>query len=185
VLVEVCASPDEQFVRYTRGVTQPPILLGTSSFTASGWAGSFYPKWMRPAGRTPTSLDPSSTSPPRKVKPRSQPQPFSQGSVGSSNSSEILARIVQAVAVLVVNLRPTRREVFVHVNFRAINPRSRIERPLSVPICVPVMPRTLSKSFRDTKHSRTVPSRRSRKITAVPRRSLNLFGPFKGLRTCP
>jgi len=30
-------------------VTLPPILLGTSSFTASGWAGSFYPKGMRPA----------------------------------------------------------------------------------------------------------------------------------------
>ena len=26
-----------------------PILLGTSSFAASGWAGSFYPKGMRPA----------------------------------------------------------------------------------------------------------------------------------------
>jgi len=25
------------------------MLLGTSSFTASGWAGSFYPKGMRPA----------------------------------------------------------------------------------------------------------------------------------------
>ena len=30
-------------------MTLPPILLGTSSFTASGWAGSFYPKGMRPA----------------------------------------------------------------------------------------------------------------------------------------
>jgi uncharacterized protein YecE (DUF72 family) len=30
-------------------VTLPPILLGTSSFTASGWAGSFYPKGMRAA----------------------------------------------------------------------------------------------------------------------------------------
>ena len=29
-------------------MTLPPILLGTSSFTASGWAGSFYPKGMRP-----------------------------------------------------------------------------------------------------------------------------------------
>ena len=36
-------------LRYTRGVNLPPILLGTSSFTASGWAGSFYPKGMRPA----------------------------------------------------------------------------------------------------------------------------------------
>jgi uncharacterized protein YecE (DUF72 family) len=26
-----------------------PILLGTSSFTAAGWAGSFYPKGLRPA----------------------------------------------------------------------------------------------------------------------------------------
>jgi uncharacterized protein YecE (DUF72 family) len=30
-------------------VNLPPILLGTSSFTASGWAGSFYPKGMRRA----------------------------------------------------------------------------------------------------------------------------------------
>jgi uncharacterized protein YecE (DUF72 family) len=36
-------------LRYTRGVTLPPILLETSSFTASGWAGSFYPKGMPPA----------------------------------------------------------------------------------------------------------------------------------------
>jgi uncharacterized protein YecE (DUF72 family) len=27
----------------------PPVLLGTSSFTASGWQGVFYPKGMRPA----------------------------------------------------------------------------------------------------------------------------------------
>jgi uncharacterized protein YecE (DUF72 family) len=30
-------------------VNLPPIFLGTSSFTVSGWAGSFYPKGMRPA----------------------------------------------------------------------------------------------------------------------------------------
>jgi uncharacterized protein YecE (DUF72 family) len=30
-------------------VSHPPILLGTSSFTASGWEGSFYPKGMRSA----------------------------------------------------------------------------------------------------------------------------------------
>jgi hypothetical protein len=30
-------------------VNHPPILLGTSSFTAAGWNGSFYPKGMRPA----------------------------------------------------------------------------------------------------------------------------------------
>ena len=36
-------------VRYTVPVSDAPILLGTSSFTASGWAGSFYPKGMRPA----------------------------------------------------------------------------------------------------------------------------------------
>jgi hypothetical protein len=29
--------------------------------------------------------------------------------------------------------------VFVHVNLRTINPCSRVERPLSIPICVPVM----------------------------------------------
>jgi len=60
-------------------------------------------------------------------------------SVRSSNSTKILAPIVQAVAVLVVNLRPTRTEVFVHVNLRTINPCSRVERPLSIPICVPVI----------------------------------------------
>jgi hypothetical protein len=36
-------------LRYTLGVIHPPILLGTSSFTATGWQGSFYPKGMRPA----------------------------------------------------------------------------------------------------------------------------------------
>jgi uncharacterized protein YecE (DUF72 family) len=30
-------------------VIHPPILLGTSSFTAAGWQGSFYPKGIRPA----------------------------------------------------------------------------------------------------------------------------------------
>ena len=39
---------------------------------------------------------------------------FSQGSVGSSNSTKILATIVQAVAVLMVNVRQMRTEVFVH-----------------------------------------------------------------------
>jgi uncharacterized protein YecE (DUF72 family) len=29
-------------------VNLPPILLGTSSFTATGWQGSFYPKGLRP-----------------------------------------------------------------------------------------------------------------------------------------
>jgi hypothetical protein len=57
----------------------------------------------------------------------------------ASNSTEILACIVQAVAVLVVNLRPMRTEVFVHLNSRTINPCSRVERPLFIPIYVPVM----------------------------------------------
>src|SRR6266404_5990316 len=35
--------------RYTLVVNRPPILLGTSSFTASGWDGVFYPKGMRSA----------------------------------------------------------------------------------------------------------------------------------------
>jgi uncharacterized protein YecE (DUF72 family) len=30
-------------------VNRTPILLGTSSFTASGWNGSFYPRGMRPS----------------------------------------------------------------------------------------------------------------------------------------
>ena len=30
-------------------MNHPPILLGTSSFTATGWQGSFYPKGLRPA----------------------------------------------------------------------------------------------------------------------------------------
>src|SRR5258707_11480790 len=34
---------------YTLRVNHPPILLGTSSFTASGWDGVFYPKGMRSA----------------------------------------------------------------------------------------------------------------------------------------
>ena len=34
---------------YTLRVTHPPILLGTSSFTAAGWDGTFYPTGMRSA----------------------------------------------------------------------------------------------------------------------------------------
>ena len=34
---------------YTLDVNPPPILLGTSSFTASGWDDVFYPKGMRSA----------------------------------------------------------------------------------------------------------------------------------------
>ena len=34
---------------YTLRVSLPPILLGTSSFTATGWERSFYPKGMRAA----------------------------------------------------------------------------------------------------------------------------------------
>jgi uncharacterized protein YecE (DUF72 family) len=30
-------------------VTQAPILLGTSSFTATGWNGSFYPRGTKPS----------------------------------------------------------------------------------------------------------------------------------------
>jgi hypothetical protein len=52
---------------------------------------------------------------------------------------KILAPIVEAVAVRVVDLLPARTEVFVHVNFRTINPWSRVRRPLSIPICAPVM----------------------------------------------
>jgi hypothetical protein len=47
-----------------------------------------------------------------------------EGSAGSSNPTKILAPIVQAVAVRVVNLLATRTEVFVHVNVRTINPCS-------------------------------------------------------------
>ena len=57
----------------------------------------------------------------------------------TSNSTEILASIVQAVAVLVVNLRPIRTEVFVHLNLCTVNPCNRVGRPLSILICVPVM----------------------------------------------
>ena len=56
-----------------------------------------------------------------------------------SNSTEILVPIVQAVAVLVLGLRPTRTKTFVHVNFRTINPCSRVKRFLAIPIYVPVM----------------------------------------------
>jgi uncharacterized protein YecE (DUF72 family) len=49
----LCTAPNPstdvlRVLRYTRRVNLAPILLGTSSFTASGWAGSFYPKGMRP-----------------------------------------------------------------------------------------------------------------------------------------
>jgi hypothetical protein len=57
----------------------------------------------------------------------------------TSDSTEILASIVQAVAVLVINLRPIRTEVFVHLNLRTVNRCNRIRRPLSIRICVPVM----------------------------------------------
>jgi len=87
--------------------------------------------------------------------------------VGSSNFTEILAPVVQGVAVLVVNLPATRTEVFVHANVRTINPCNPAEPAPSIRTYVPVMSPHLSKSFRDTRHSRIVPSRRSRKITAV------------------
>jgi len=44
-----------------------------------------------------------------------------------------------AVAVLVVNLGPIRTEVFVHANFRTINPCNRAEPPPSIRTHVPVM----------------------------------------------
>ena len=72
---------------------------------------------------------------------------YAQRSGGSSNSTEILASIVQAVAVLVVNLRPMRTEVFVHLNLRTVNPCNRVGRPLSILICVPVMSPYSAKIF--------------------------------------
>ena len=30
-------------------MNHPPILLGTSSFTAAGWNGSFYPRRLKPS----------------------------------------------------------------------------------------------------------------------------------------
>src|ERR1700737_2733155 len=45
----MCAYFTPQAVRYTLDVNHPPILLGTSSFTASGWEEAFYPKGMRSA----------------------------------------------------------------------------------------------------------------------------------------
>jgi uncharacterized protein YecE (DUF72 family) len=38
-----------QCLRYNLCVNNPPILLGTSSFTATGWQGSFYPRGMKPS----------------------------------------------------------------------------------------------------------------------------------------
>jgi hypothetical protein len=38
----------EQF-RYTSAVNHPAIVLGTSSFTSSGWNGSFYLRGMKPS----------------------------------------------------------------------------------------------------------------------------------------
>jgi hypothetical protein len=40
---------DSAGLRYTLRVSDPPILLGTSSFTDSGWNGSFYPRGMKPS----------------------------------------------------------------------------------------------------------------------------------------
>jgi hypothetical protein len=45
--VEECLG--QELFRYTSAVKHPPILLGTSSFTASGWNGSFYPLGMKPS----------------------------------------------------------------------------------------------------------------------------------------
>jgi uncharacterized protein YecE (DUF72 family) len=39
---------DKQFAILS-SVNHPPIVLGTSSFTATGWQRSFYPKGLRPA----------------------------------------------------------------------------------------------------------------------------------------
>ena len=58
------------------------------------------------------------------------------------------------------------------------------KRPLSIPTCTPVMTPYSVEVFSRYEASRTVPSQRSRKVTAVPRRSLNLFGPFAALRLC-
>jgi Protein of unknown function DUF72 len=38
-------------------VSQTPILLGTSSFTASGWNGSFYPRGTKPSDYLPFYAD--------------------------------------------------------------------------------------------------------------------------------
>jgi uncharacterized protein YecE (DUF72 family) len=46
---QVPVSPLPNGLRYTTAVNHPPILLGTSSFTASGWNGSFYPRGMKPS----------------------------------------------------------------------------------------------------------------------------------------
>lgn len=40
---------DSAGFRYTLRVSDPRILLGTSSFTASGWNGSSYPRGMKPS----------------------------------------------------------------------------------------------------------------------------------------
>jgi uncharacterized protein YecE (DUF72 family) len=36
-------------LRYASIMSHAPILLGTSSFTATGWQGSFYPGGMKPS----------------------------------------------------------------------------------------------------------------------------------------
>ena len=50
-MVRVGQAPSRRFVNYKAMLSgnSPPILLGTSSFTASGCEGVFYPKGMRPA----------------------------------------------------------------------------------------------------------------------------------------
>ena len=51
---EVSIGPDlpggmRQVFAILSPVNHPPILLGTSSFTAAGWRGSFYPRGLKPA----------------------------------------------------------------------------------------------------------------------------------------
>ena len=47
--VTIGPSGTEQGFAILSGVHHPPILLGTSSFTAAGWNGSFYPRGLRPS----------------------------------------------------------------------------------------------------------------------------------------
>ena len=46
--VEEAATP-ENTLPLDRPFSLPGIPLGTSAFTATGWEGSFYPPWMKPA----------------------------------------------------------------------------------------------------------------------------------------
>jgi hypothetical protein len=66
-------------------VNHPPILLGTSLFTAAGWNGSFYPRGMKPSDYLAYYADPLRHS--KFVGPRDNKDP---ASVVKEHGGEVL-----------------------------------------------------------------------------------------------